>query len=204
MFYSLIKILFAPIIKFFWLGEIKGINNIPTKKSVILCANHTSYLDFLLLASVLSKKVYFLAAEVFFKSKIWYPLVKFTGQIRVDRNAEDKSKTYIGVDNILNRHDTLCLFPEGTRSRSGKLQKGYNGAVKFAYKYKVPIVPIGILGAFEAWPPQKKIPKIKKINLVFGEPYRVITDSFEYETSILMNKIAKLSNQNYKSNDKIL
>jgi len=204
MFYSLIKLLLAPFIKLFWLGKLKNIDNIPSKKSVILCANHTSYLDFLLLASVVHKKVYFLAADVFFKSKLWYPLVKFTGQIRVDRNSKDKSKAYMGVANVLENHNTLCLFPEGTRSRSGKLQKGYNGAVKFSFKYKVPIIPIGILGAFEAWPPQNRLPKIRKVNLIFGEPYEVLTDSFEYETDLLMNKIAKLSNQNYILNDKIL
>jgi len=197
MFYNLIKIIFSPIVKFLWLGRINGMENIPRKGSFILCANHQSYIDFFLLGSVMERKVYFLAGEVFFRSKLWRPLVKWTGQIQVDRNSKDKSKVYSAVDKLFKKDNTLCIFPEGTRSRSGNLQHGYNGATKFAYKYKIPIIPIGIVGAFLAWPPQNKMPKIKRVDINIGELIYINTNNFDMETQSLMKKIAKLSNLDY-------
>lgn len=198
MFYRFIKFILSPIVNYIWRGRIEGLDNIPKKGSVILCSNHQSYLDFILLSSVIKRRVCFLAGEVFFKSKLWYPLVKFTGQIKVDRNSKDKSSVYIEVDKLFNQGNILGLFPEGTRSRTGKLQRGYNGAVRFAYKYKVPIIPIGILGAFQAWPPHKKFPQKNKIDMNIGEPYEVKSGAFDQEVKILMQKIAQLSNQSYK------
>ena len=197
MFYNLIKIIFSPIVKFLWLGRINGMENIPRKGSFILCANHQSYIDFFILGSIMKRRVYFLAGEVFFKRKLWYPLVKWTGQIQVNRNSKDKSQVYSAVDRLFEKENILCIFPEGTRSRSGKLQHGYNGAVKFAYKYRIPIIPIGIKGSFEAWPPQKKMPKIKKVNINIGRLIYVNTDNFDMETQSLMKKIAELSNLDY-------
>jgi len=197
MFYKILKFIFSPIIKMFWVGKINNIDSIPFNGSVIIVANHKSYLDFFILASVLKRRVYFLAGEVFFKSKVWRPLMLLTGQIRVDRDNEDKSSVYNQVEFIIKSGNILGIFPEGTRSRDGKLRKGYNGAVKFAYKYGVPIIPIGIIGTFDAWPAQKKIPKFKKCTVSIGKEYFVSSDDFDYETNLLMNKISILAKEKY-------
>lgn len=198
MFYKLLQFFVAPFIKFFWVGKINNINNIPNKGSVILCANHNSYLDFFILASVLKRRVYFLAGEVFFKSKLWRPLMLLTGQIKVDRTSKDKSFVYNQVEGILRINNILGIFPEGTRSRDGKLHKGYNGAVKFAYKYNVPIIPIGIIGTFNAWPPHKKKPKLIKCDINIGSSFIVSSDNFNIETETLMKKIAILAEEKYE------
>jgi 1-acyl-sn-glycerol-3-phosphate acyltransferase len=192
MLYKIIKIFFGPSVKFLWLGKIKGLENVPQKKSFIVCSNHSSYLDFFLLSAVIPRKVSFLAAEVFFNSKLWWPLVKSTGQIKVDRKVKDTSQVYKEVDNLFEKGGVLGIFPEGTRSRSGKMGKGHIGAVKFAYKYKVPIVPIGITGAYNALPPHKKFPKFKKIDMNIDTEFYVDTDDYEKETVKLMGIIFKL------------
>lgn len=193
MFYKLLQFFLSPIIRFFWVGNVKNIKNIPSNGSVILAANHNSYLDFFILASILKRRIYFLAGEVFFKSKLWKPLMLLTGQIKVDRYNKDKSQAYNQVEKVLSNNNLLGIFPEGTRSRDGKLQRGYNGAVKFAYKYKVPIIPIGIVGTFNAWPPNKKVPKLMKSNINIGELFLVSNNNFDLETEELMKKIAILS-----------
>ena len=78
----------------------------------------------------------------------------------------------------LSSNNILGIFPEGTRSRDGKLHGGYNGAVKFAYKYKVPIVPIGIIGTFAAWPPHKKKPKLIKCDVNIGNSFIVSSNKY--------------------------
>jgi len=192
MFYWILKIILSPFIKFLWLGKVSGSENIPKSGSFIVAANHNSYLDFFLLPVVIPRRVNFLAAEVFFKKKLWLPLVKLTGQIKVDRQAKDKSEVYKQVDNLFANGGVLGIFPEGTRSRDGKIHKGYNGVVKFARKYGVPIVPVGIVGTFQALPPHKKIPKFIKCDLNIGEIYRLGDNPDDIETNKIMGIIAKL------------
>ncbi len=192
MFYKFLKIVLSPIIKFLWIGKVTGKENIPKEGSFIVAANHNSYLDFFILPIIIPRRVHFLAGEVFFKKKLWIPLVKFTGQIKVDRNSKDKSEVYKEVDKLFSRGGILGAFPEGTRSRDGKLHKGYNGVVKFARKYNVPILPVGIKGTFEAWPPHKKIAKASKCYINVGELTNVKTDNYNKETEGLMECIKNL------------
>lgn len=196
MFYKVLQLFLAPLVKFLWVGSVNDRDNIPNDGAVILCSNHSSYLDFFILGSVLSRRVYFLAGEVFFKKALWRPLVKLTGQIRVDRDSKDKRGVYSGVEEVLSKGYVLGIFPEGTRSRDGKIHRGYNGAVKFASKYKIPIVPIGIIGSYDAWPPQNNMPKLKKCDIFIGQKYYVKSDDFDRETDILMNKIIDLTKVN--------
>jgi len=198
MFYKLLQFFLSPLIRFFWVGNVNNIKNIPFNGSAILAANHSSYLDFFILSSILKRRIYFLAGEVFFKSKLWKPLMLLTGQIKVDRYGGDKKLVYDQVEKVLINNNLLGIFPEGTRSRDGKLQKGYNGAVKFAYKYKVPIIPIGIIGTFDAWPPNRKFPKLIKSKVNIGYPFRINSNDFDLETSKLMNKIVLLSDKFYE------
>lgn len=198
MFYKLLQFFAAPLIRFFWVGKINNINNIPKNGAVILCANHNSYLDFFILSSLNKRRVYFLAGEVFFKSKLWRPLMLLTGQVRVDRTSKDKSFVYNQVNKILKDNNILGIFPEGTRSRDGELHRGYNGAVKFSYKYNVPIIPIGIIGSFDAWSPHNKKPKLKKCDINIGDSFKVASENFDVETKVLMKKIALLANKKYE------
>ncbi|OGY93734.1 MAG: hypothetical protein A2406_04175 [Candidatus Komeilibacteria bacterium RIFOXYC1_FULL_37_11] len=198
MFYKLLQFFLSPLIRFFWVGNVNDIKNIPFNGSAIVAANHNSYLDFFILSSILKRRIYFLAGEVFFKSKLWKPLMLLTGQIKVDRYGGDKKLVYAQVEKVLINNSLLGIFPEGTRSRNGKLQKGYNGAVKFAYQYKVPIIPVGIIGTFDAWPPNRKFPKLIKSKVNIGCPFRINSNDFDSETSKLMDKIALLSDKVYE------
>ena len=198
MFYKFLQILLAPIIKFFWVGKIHNVDNVPKNGPVILCANHSSYLDFFILPSIINRRIYFLAGEVFFKNSLWKPLMLLTGQIKVDRNNKDKDSVYRQVDQIISSNNILGLFPEGTRSRDGKIHKGYNGAVKFSRRYNVPIIPIGITGTFNAWSPHMKFPKFIKSDINIGSKFIVGSDNFDMETEMLMNKIILLANNKYE------
>ncbi|RJQ33612.1 1-acyl-sn-glycerol-3-phosphate acyltransferase [Candidatus Parcubacteria bacterium] len=197
MFYNVLKFILSPIIKLLWLGKISGKENIPNKGSFIIAANHKSYLDFFLLSVVIKRRLHFLAAEVFFEKKLWIPLVRLTGQIKVDRKSKDKSDVYKEVDRLFASGGILGIFPEGTRSRDGKLNKGYNGVVKFAYRYKIPILPIGLTNTFEALPPHKKFPKFVKCNVNIGDMIIVVSEDYDYETKKLMQRIAELSAEVY-------
>lgn len=204
MFYWMIKIAISPFVRAIWVKSVEG--ELPKRGPVIIAANHMSYLDFLSLVAVSGARIYFLTAEKFFKSIFWQPIVYLTGQIRVDRTAKDKSHTHINIVRILNKNKILAIFPEGKRSRNGKLQKAYNGIAKIAINHKIPVVPIGIRGTNQILPPHQLIPKLKKDCLInIGKP--LYFDKYYYEkdndetfglvTTEIMNEIARLSYQEY-------
>ena len=102
----------------------------------------------------------------------------------------------------------MGIFPEGKRSLDGKIQKGKTGVVRIALGGRVPIIPMGITGAFEIMPIGKGIPKLKKsVKLKIGKPIyldkyykRKITKKLLRNiTDEVMKEIAKLSGQRYNS-----
>jgi 1-acyl-sn-glycerol-3-phosphate acyltransferase len=201
MIFWLIKITIGNFIKLIWLNKVTGLENIPKKKAFIISANHLSYFDFLMLAAVCPRRIYFLAGEVFFRKWQWKWLVKATKQIKVDRNSKDKSKSIKEVIKYLKEGKVIGIFPEGTRSADGKIHDFYNGAVRIALKSKVPIVPVGIKGTYEIMSKFDKFPKFnKKCDINFGKlisynnkvnDKSLLVDS----TKVLMEKVVILCNK---------
>lgn len=173
MFYWLLKYAFGSLIRLIWVSKVDGLENVPKKGAAVIAANHSSYFDFLTTIAVLPRRIYYLAGEVFYKSWFWKPLLVLTGQIKVDRNSSDKSLAINAGNGILQSGNVLGIYPEGTRSRDGRMHKAYNGVAKFALNNKVDIVPLAIGGAFEIMSPADKWPRFgKKCSLTFLEPLR--------------------------------
>lgn len=176
MIYWILKYTLGTLIKFIWVKRVNGIENIPKKGAFIICANHSSYFDFLTLIAVCPRRIYFLAGEVFFEKWQWKWLVQSTKQIKVDRRSKDKSESVNKVIKYLEKGLIVGIFPEGTRSRDGEIGKFYDGAARIAKIVDVPILPVGIIGSFEIMSRYDKYPKFnKKCILNFGQ--LIITNS---------------------------
>ena len=99
----------------------------------------------------------------------------------------------------------IGIYPEGTRSLTGKLQKAKTGVARLALAAKVPVVPVGLIGMFEILPKGCYIPKFKRATINIGNPIyfkkyynKKINNKILNEiTTKIMNEIAKLSNQKY-------
>ncbi|KKQ61452.1 MAG: 1-acylglycerol-3-phosphate O-acyltransferase [Parcubacteria group bacterium GW2011_GWE2_38_18] len=204
--YLILMLFLRPLIKLIWIKKVDGLKNIPLSGPYIIAANHQSYFDFISLMSVLPQRLYFLAAEKFFTSNFWKPIVEYTGQIRVDRDAEDKSQVITKATEILKKGKILALFPQGTRSRTGGIEKTFTGVARIALLARVSVVPVGIKGAFEVFPPDGKLKWKKDIEINIGQPldfskyydleknpqlYRAITNE-------VMVEIARLAEKEYK------
>jgi 1-acyl-sn-glycerol-3-phosphate acyltransferase len=70
---------------------------------------------------------------------------------------------------VLERGDPLVLFPEGTRRNGRIIEPLFDGAAFIAYKTGVPIIPVGIAGSEEIWPPGTKLPRPRKCAVVVGD-----------------------------------
>lgn len=166
--------------RLFWRFEVSGIENIPKGGKYILAPNHQSYLDSLCIwAAIGSKRVNLnkiccLAAEVFLKLK--FGLAMFGG-IPVERQGNTIPAMKRGLACMQDGY-VMLVHPEGTRSRDGKIHEFKGGAAKLAIDANVPIIPVRINGAWDIFPPHKKLPKffcLKRLSrypiiISFGKP----------------------------------
>lgn len=141
-------------------------------RPVILAPNHESSLDAPLLAAALPYRTLRHTFWVVRKGRVLAnPLTRAVGQLTravpVDRDA---SALAVGAA-VLRRKGNVVWFPEGTRSRDGELQEFKFGVGALARHFNLPVVPVGIDGAFEALPPGARLPRfLSKIAVRFGTP----------------------------------
>ena len=197
----------APIIRLIWIKKVQGLQNLPKSGPYIVAANHQSFLDFITLVCIFPERLVFLAAEKFYTSGFWRPIMEYTGQIKVEREAEDKSGVINKGLEVLGQGMVLALFPQGTRSRSGEIEKTYTGVARFALGANVPVIPVGIKGAFRVMAPNEKTPKVKKaIEINIGAPIDLSRHKaglpgplvYRQATNEVMRKIAELAGKDYK------
>jgi 1-acyl-sn-glycerol-3-phosphate acyltransferase len=139
---------------------------------LILAANHRSFLDSVFLALVVDRPVSFLAkAEYFDDSRIaWF--LRATGQIPVRRGSPAGARKAIDeADLVLAGGGVVGVYPEGTRSRDGRLHRGKLGPARLAAASGAPLVPIGLIGTDAVQPPGARLPHIRKaVAIRFGSP----------------------------------
>lgn len=196
----------APLIRMLWIRRVEGLENIPADGACIVASNHESYLDFLCFTAVTTRRIHYLAAEKFFEHPIWKWVMLITGQIRVDRFADTKTGCLRSVLSALKTGKMIGIFPEGTRSSTGKLLKGKPGVAQLALKAKVPVIPVGIIGAYEVMSRNDRFPKLsRRITIRVGKPIsleelhdtKAAKESLQGVADHIMLKIAELTREEY-------
>jgi 1-acyl-sn-glycerol-3-phosphate acyltransferase len=205
MFYWFMKNLIAgPILKTVFRPWITGLDNIPKSGGVILASNHLSFIDSIFLPLVIDRRIYFLAKSDYFVGrgiKGW-AIKNFligTGMLPIDRSGGKASEASLNTGlKVLAHGDVLGIYPEGTRSPDGKLYRGRTGVARMILEAHVPVVPVAMVDTEKVMPIGSKLPKVRRIGIIFGEPLdfsrfegmegdrfilRSITDEIIYELS---------------------
>lgn len=208
MVYPIAKRIIPPITRL-WIKKVNGLENVPKNKNFIVAANHESYMDhFFILCTLipyLNKKIHFLSKKEHFNNPLKFTWHKWAGAIPLDRQAGGKNALRWAI-NALKQGKIIAIHPEGTRTLTGKLQKGKTGIARLVLAAHVPVLPVGIIGTFEILPKGKYIPKFKRgsINigkLMYFDKYynKKITSKLLREiTDKIMKEIARLSKQKYE------
>lgn len=188
MFFKLSKVFFSVYFRFRGRGE----KNIP-ESPCIFVANHQSFFDGLFLASLLKfklmRKTYFYAKEKHIRN----PFVKFLANrnniIVMDLNHNLKESIQKMAE-VLRKNRNLIIFPEGTRTRDGKMGDFKKTFAILSRELNVPVVPVSINGAFEALPKGSFFPKpFKKIRVEFHEPVFPENHSYDSLSDMVRDKI---------------
>nr|WP_202507065.1 lysophospholipid acyltransferase family protein [Streptomyces sp. SID1046] len=177
VFYHLLKhVLLGPLLRLLFRPRIEGLENIPAEGAAIVAGNHLSFSDHFLMPAILKRRITFLAKAEYFtgpgvKGRLTAFFFRSAGQIPVDRSGKDAGQAALREGlGVLAKDELLGIYPEGTRSHDGRLYKGKVGVAAMALGAGVPVIPCAMVGTFEIQPPGKKLPKIRRVTIRFGEP----------------------------------
>jgi len=143
VFYKFCRSLFRFFFSVFCNWKVKGVENIPQEGPLLVIANHISYWDPVVIASVMNKHVYFMAKAELFNYPVFGALIRSLGAFPVSRKQIDRSSLKRALA-LLGEGKVVCIFPEGTRNKKGDLLPFLPGAAFIARKASVPIIPIAL------------------------------------------------------------
>ncbi len=169
IFLSLIKLFSVPAFKLYFRFEKSGLENIP-KSPCIFAGNHQSFLDGLMVNNALTfstgSNTFYLAKIKHFEKGILKHLSKNANILTVDIN-KNLTESLQKTAKILSDGKNVVIFPEGMRTRDGKLNEFKKTFAMLSKELNVPVVPFAIKGSYSAFPFGTKIPKPKKISIKF-------------------------------------
>lgn len=189
MLYKLLRIIFTFIYSVIFPTTAKGVENIPTKGAVILASNHLSNWDPPLVGAFIPRHLAYMAKEELFKVPILKSILVNVHTFPVKRGASDRATIRTALQ-MLENNECICMFPEGTRSKDGKLHKGAPGVALIAAKSQATVIPVAIEGTF-------KLKPFRKITITYGKPMKFIAEKTDKEnlnefTEKIMQEIASM------------
>ena len=197
----------GPASRHLWNTKITGLDRIPESGPCIIAPNHISFLDSALLMGLLPRQIWFVGKAEYmddWKTKYLFPA---TGMIPIDRSGGSASqKALDAATEVLEAGGLFGIYPEGTRSRDGRLYKGRTGVARLALRTGAPVVPVGIIGTDKIQPPDARAPKLfRECEFHFGRPIKPgrylkrIDDGrvFREFTDEVMFEIRELCGQEY-------
>jgi 1-acyl-sn-glycerol-3-phosphate acyltransferase len=145
-----------------------GRDHIPKKGAFVLICNHQSYLDPILCGITSHRRLGYLARDTLFTHWFFGRLISSVGTIPVKQGEADLSAMRKVIAKLKNG-EAICLFPEGTRSMDGRIERFKPGFGLLCRRGKAAIVPAIVDGAFECWPRHKKLFSRGPIWVCFGK-----------------------------------
>lgn len=180
MFYKLARIFFRIYFTLYHRVSIRGLDELECflsehgNASLVLAANHESYLDPPLVGMSFPGGLRFVAWDGLFRFKPFGMLIGALGAVPVDQQNKSSAAALLRhVIGFIEEGYSVLIFPEGGRTPDGNLQPLEGGTSLVALKTGAPIVPIWIEGTYRAYSIHMRFPRPRKVSIIFGEPIRV-------------------------------
>jgi 1-acyl-sn-glycerol-3-phosphate acyltransferase len=176
MVYRLLKVVLATAFKLVYRPTVTGLDHVPAQGPVILASNHLSFVDSMVIPMLVPRRVAFLAKSDYFTgtgvkgmlSRWWFGGL---GMIPVDRDDSRAAQASLDAAlGVLSSGGVFGIYPEGTRSRDGKLYRGRTGVAWLAMTSGAPVVPVGLVGTERLQPVGSRLPRLAKVQVHVGAP----------------------------------
>ena len=170
MLFYFCRFLLRVYLRLFHRLEPVGAENVPEEGGYLLVANHASFLDPPIVGCPLRRRMHSLAKSELFKIFLFGPLIHAVHAHPVHRGAPDRAAIRTCAE-LMCSGQLLVIFPEGTRTRDGHLQRAKPGVGMIASRAGAPCIPAYIDGAFRCWPRTRLLPRPGKIRIYYGKPF---------------------------------
>lgn len=209
MVYVMSRFVLKPLFWLFFRPRVTGRQHVPLTGAVILASNHLSFIDSIVIPLVSPRKVAMLAKAEYWRGhgiRGWWTRTLFSslGAQPVERGTHRAAQAALDTAlAVLTEGDAFAIYPEGTRSRDGKLARGKTGVAWLALTADCPIVPVAVHGTDRIMPIGSRGLRPHRASVTFGEPLRFPQYAGQSArgrprrevTDAVMNEIAKLSGQ---------
>jgi len=185
--------------------DVTGLDQLDPRGTYVFVANHQSIYDIPILFWSLPHQLRIIAKESLGNVPVigWH--LRRTGHMLVDRSRPDRAKIFGWASKLTTDGLSLCIYPEGTRSLDGKLHKGHTGVARLALEMRVPVIPVAMVGTFEAKPKGGKTRYFTKTAAIVGKPLDFSAHWGQHHdkqvcrevTDQVMRAIQQLSGQEY-------
>ena len=143
---------------FGWSLRVAGRRNMPCSGPVLLIANHQSYLDLLAIGLTSRRYAFYLAKATLFENRILAGVIRSLGAVPIDLAGFSRDGLRATAQ-LLDEGKVVVVFPEGERTPDGALHDFKPGVTLLLKKLRAAVVPLGIAGAYHAWPRQAGLPR---------------------------------------------
>jgi 1-acyl-sn-glycerol-3-phosphate acyltransferase len=203
-----VRLGFRAMVKVSCRPTVTGLENVPTSGGFIVASNHESFLDSVILQAIMPRMVHFFAKAEYFvqpgvKGALMKKFFESVGSIPVERSQQAASVAALDLlVGHLEAGSGVGIYPEGTRSRDGRLYKGRTGVGWLALATGAPVVPVGLRGTDRLQPAGSNRFTPHHFSLTVGEPLRFEQLGRKHPlpprkeaTARIMDAIAALSGQ---------
>jgi 1-acyl-sn-glycerol-3-phosphate acyltransferase len=174
-----------------------GVQNIPEQGACIITPNHVTYIDPIWITIPVRRRIYYMAWDKPFRIPVLGLLMRMFGAFPVNLDiAADASAQREAID-LLKKGRGLVIFPEGGRTRTGKLMPFKMGAFRMALAHGIPIVPVSIKGADEIWPAGRLLPRPGCLTVTYHPPIDVARIDESTSKSELKERARQLARQTH-------
>jgi 1-acyl-sn-glycerol-3-phosphate acyltransferase len=209
---ALLHFTLAPLARLIFRPKVEGRHHVPRTGPVIIAANHLSFVDSLVIPLVAPRPVAFLAKSDYFhgrglKGRLIRAFFVATEAVPVERTDHRAAQDSLDLAlEVLREGRAFGIYPEGTRSRDGRLYRGRTGVAHLALTSGAPVVPVGLIGTDRLQPVGRRLPRFHRITVRFGAPlfFSPVRDEAPASTAAkarraatddIMSAIATLSGQ---------
>lgn len=170
------RLLLAPLARLVFRPRVIGRRNVPRQGGVLIASNHLAFIDSIVLTLVARRSVSFMAKSAYFtgrglKGRLQRAFFSGVGAVPVERGAGSAAQAALDAGlRVLEAGEAFSIYPEGTRSRDGRLYRGRTGVAWLALTAGVPVVPVGLVGTDRMQPGGKGPIRFARVTVRFGEP----------------------------------
>jgi 1-acyl-sn-glycerol-3-phosphate acyltransferase len=178
MLYALTRLVVLVLFRVVWRPVVVGREHIPATGPVILASNHLSFIDSIVIPLAVPRRVVFLAKAEYWEGRSLSGLprrlfFRTFGAVPVRRDQQGDAQASLALaQDVLARGDAFGIYPEGTRSRDGRLSRGRTGVGWLSLAAGAPVVPVGLVGTDRVQPIGTTVPRVHRVRVSFAPPVR--------------------------------